>query len=91
MSERQQKTAVRVASAPTEEFEAAVESEHPPSITHLAKKGPSRISAGLKLPRKRGSDAELGPILRPEPPCGAWVGLSKRFVETYENTLVIAL
>ncbi len=39
MSERQEKTAVRVANVPQKEFEAAVESENPPSVTQLAEAG----------------------------------------------------
>lgn len=39
ISERQQVTAVRVANVPREEFEALVESDRPPSITELAKRG----------------------------------------------------
>ncbi len=39
MSERQQVTAVRVANVPDEEFEAAVESDSPPTITKLADMG----------------------------------------------------
>lgn len=38
-SERQQKTAVRVAGVPTEDFERAIESDSPPTITELAKQG----------------------------------------------------
>jgi hypothetical protein len=39
MSERQQVTAVRVASIPAEEFEAAIESVKPPTVTALAERG----------------------------------------------------
>lgn len=39
LSERQRKTALRVANVPAEEFEAAVESENPPTITALAEAG----------------------------------------------------
>jgi hypothetical protein len=39
LSERQQKTAVRVASVPEEEFEAQVESDSPPTVTALAEQG----------------------------------------------------
>src|SRR5262245_51587880 len=39
ISPRQELTAVRVANVPTEEFEAAVESDDPPTITHLAELG----------------------------------------------------
>jgi hypothetical protein len=39
MSERQVKTAVRVANIPTEEFEAAIESVKPPTVTALAERG----------------------------------------------------
>jgi hypothetical protein len=36
LSTHQQKTAIRVANVPTEEFESAVESETPPTVTKLA-------------------------------------------------------
>lgn len=39
LSEHQQKTAMRIASVPREEFEAAVESEAPPTVTELAQRG----------------------------------------------------
>ena len=39
MGERQIKTAVRVASVPAEEFERAVDSEKPPTVTKLAEMG----------------------------------------------------
>jgi hypothetical protein len=39
LSEHQRKTAQRVASIPTPEFEAAIESAQPPSITELATRG----------------------------------------------------
>lgn len=39
LSERQQKTAIRIASVPRAEFEAAVDSECPPTVTELAQRG----------------------------------------------------
>lgn len=39
LSERQQKTALRVASVPREEFEEAVEAPRPPTVTQLAERG----------------------------------------------------
>jgi hypothetical protein len=39
LSERQKVTALRVASVPAEEFEAAVESDEPPTVTRLAEQG----------------------------------------------------
>jgi hypothetical protein len=39
LSERQQKTAVRVANVPAEQFESVVESEKPPTVTKIAKLG----------------------------------------------------
>ena len=43
MSKRQEKTAVRVADVPTKVFEAAVESEHPPTVTKLATMGTTPV------------------------------------------------
>lgn len=39
LSERQKHTALRVAAVPKDEFEAAVESDDPPSVSKLAEKG----------------------------------------------------
>jgi hypothetical protein len=39
MSKRQEVTAVRVANVPAEDFEAAVEREHPATVTQLAEMG----------------------------------------------------
>jgi hypothetical protein len=39
MSEHQRKTALRVAAVPEPEFEKAVESENPPTVSELAKRG----------------------------------------------------
>lgn len=39
MSKRQQVTAIRVANVPAEKFEAAIESEKPPTVTKLAEMG----------------------------------------------------
>jgi hypothetical protein len=39
LSEHQQKTAMRIHAVPREEFEAAVESEVPPTVTELAQRG----------------------------------------------------
>lgn len=39
LSERQRKTALRVANVPSSDFEAAVESDNPPTITRLAEQG----------------------------------------------------
>lgn len=42
LSERQQTTAVRLASIPLDDFEAQVESDHPPTVTQLAQQGVQR-------------------------------------------------
>ncbi len=39
LSEHQRKTALRVANVPEDEFEEAVQSDYPPSVTHLAEAG----------------------------------------------------
>jgi len=48
LSERQRKTALRVASVPTGEFERLVESEEPPTATALAKRGTKRRKRKLR-------------------------------------------
>jgi hypothetical protein len=47
LSERQQKTAVRVANVPEEEFETQVESDSPPTVTALAGQGTQKKSAPM--------------------------------------------
>jgi len=42
LSERQRKTALRVASVPDDEFNAALESDSPPTVTQLAERGTIR-------------------------------------------------
>ena len=57
LSERQQKTAMRVASVPKARFEAEVESDHPPTVTALAamgKKPPTWVERLNDVGRKPG-------------------------------------
>lgn len=56
MSERQQATATQVARIPEEEFEEAIESESPPSVTKLAEMGKRKRK---KRKRKREGPAHL--------------------------------
>jgi hypothetical protein len=58
MSERQVKTAVRVANVPQEAFEAAVESEAPPSVTKLAE--PPECERGRHPPPPSGRAPIMG-------------------------------
>jgi hypothetical protein len=78
MSKRQEVTAVRVASVPTEEFEAAVESDDPPTITRLAELGAkSQPKAPEKFPEAThiiGVLHELAAFCAEHPP--AQVGLA---------------
>lgn len=46
MSKRQQVTAVRVARVPEQEFEQAVESDDPPTVTELAERGGVAVRTG---------------------------------------------
>ena len=39
LSDRQRKTALRVAAVPADEFEAALEADNPPTVTQLARRG----------------------------------------------------
>jgi len=45
MSERQRKTALRVANVPSEEFEQAVESDNLPTVTALAERGKAKSTS----------------------------------------------
>jgi hypothetical protein len=55
MSERQQVTAVRVANVPAERFEAAIESDNPPTVTQLAEAG-KRAREALGFDYLKGRD-----------------------------------
>jgi hypothetical protein len=50
LSERQQKTAIRVANVPQSDFEEAVESESPPTVTELADRGKKLVEIGDSKP-----------------------------------------
>jgi hypothetical protein len=50
MSKDQEKQAVRVANVPADVFEAAVESDDPPTVTHLAELGTKTKPAAEKFP-----------------------------------------
>lgn len=50
LSEHQQKTAMRINAVPREEFEAAVESETPPTVTELAERGTTPFITGCLNP-----------------------------------------
>jgi hypothetical protein len=50
LSKRQKDTALQVASVPTEEFEAAVESDAPPTVTELAERGKKPMAKPLVGP-----------------------------------------
>ena len=54
LSQRQKETAVRVANVPDEDFEEAVESEHPPTVTALAEQGkkPRLFDLGGRDPKE---------------------------------------
>jgi hypothetical protein len=55
LSERQTKTALRVAKIPGAEFEEAVESENPPTVTELAERGTKRkplVDLGDRTPEQ---------------------------------------
>ena len=47
LSERQEKTAVRVANVPAEDFELLIERDEPPTITHLAELGTKSTPSGF--------------------------------------------
>jgi len=66
LSERQKVTALRVANVPADEFEAAVESEHPPTVTKLAERGQKRRFWGF--PRLRGRLPNIRPATLPQVP-----------------------
>jgi hypothetical protein len=86
MSERQAKTAVRVANVPTEEFERQVESDTPPTITKLAEQGKkSAPQAAIKPPgfaeatKFIGDLERLRAFLNDKPPEFIIGGMLKKF------------
>lgn len=48
LSRHQKRTALRVANVPAEEFESAVESDEPPTVTELAERGKKESTAHLR-------------------------------------------
>lgn len=50
LSERQRKTAIRVASVPEQEFVRQVESESPPTVTQLAEQGKQKLADIGEIP-----------------------------------------
>lgn len=59
LSERQRKTALRVANVPEHEFEKAIESDNPPTVTALAERGTNKSSSIVN------PDAQFRRILDP--------------------------
>lgn len=76
MSRDQKRTALRVASVPEDEFEAAVESDDPPTVTALAEQG-TQPRAIVNL---RGRDPKDYAI------ASQALGMLRRFVEFTEHT-----
>jgi hypothetical protein len=65
ISKRQKDTALRVASVPRDEFEAAVEGDRPPSVSEMALRGTlSRPSAPDPIPASPRQVAEATDLLR---------------------------
>ncbi len=60
MSERQRKTVRRIASVPDDEFEAAVESDAPPTVTALADRGTAGKPRGAQTHEGCNSVDEAG-------------------------------
>jgi hypothetical protein len=64
LSEHQQKTAIRVSRIPDDEFQEAIESDNPPTITALAERGKQ---SRLKAPCVTGKDGKSYPTERKQP------------------------
>jgi hypothetical protein len=60
MSKDQEVQAVRVANVPAEDFEALVESEHPPTVTRLAERGTEKRPAVAAPPGAREATHVIG-------------------------------
>jgi hypothetical protein len=75
LSDRQTKTALRVAKIPEAEFEEAIESENPPTVTELAERGTKRkplVDLGDRTPEQFQAATGL-------------IGVVRRFREYIEN------
>jgi hypothetical protein len=72
MSERQELTAVRVANVPVEDFEAAIESDDPPTVTRLAEAGtasrPTEPQPFILATRLIGTVTEFADFCATHPP-----------------------
>ena len=60
ISERQQKTAIRVASIPADEFEKKIESDFPPTVTALMVEGPQHQAEARSQPAVAATSARIG-------------------------------
>lgn len=98
MSKDQEKTAVRIANVPAHEFEAAVESDDPPTVTQLSEMGRRgrEILARPKPPgfvaatRLQGATSRLADLCREHDPAIVAGGFEKHEVaEIRENVATI--
>jgi len=64
MSEHQRKAAIRVANVPEEEFEAAVESDDPPTITGLSQSVQDKMSRNSAVPGFAQATKAIGTVSR---------------------------
>jgi hypothetical protein len=59
LSDHQRKTALRVATVPTEDFDYAIESQDPPTVTQLASLGTQTCPPPIENPREPADRAEV--------------------------------
>ena len=100
LSERQKVTALRVASVPQPEFEAAVESESPPTVTRLAEQGkqakpkPLHDLEGIDpalYPRATELQGKRGFLLTGKQECLYNIGMEKALkLESLQRAVAIA-
>jgi hypothetical protein len=81
LSKRQQVTAVRVANVPADQFEQAVESDEPPTVTALAEMGkqsrPASATAPSPVPEPSPPPAATSPASVAAPPVTAPAGFKQ--------------
>jgi len=80
LSKRQQVTAVRVANVPADQFEQAIESDEPPTVTALAEMGKqSRLASAAPSPTSEPSPppADALPVSSAAPPVTAPAGFKQ--------------
>jgi hypothetical protein len=79
LSERQRKTALRVAAIPAEEFDCAIESQAPPTVTELAARGTESRPPSETQPEPEG--------LTPEEEAEEWANFEREYAASIDKVM----